>query len=158
MDMEKNMNKIKIMRGIPGSGKSTYVRTNFADAEVCSADDYFMNPEGIYEFNREKLGEAHKQCMQIFLHAVISGQPLIVVDNTNIRFWEFAGYLQVGNAMLYEVEIIRIIADPEIAAARNTHGVPAGAIKHMHKRIEGVPAPWSEALIVGDFSLTKAGA
>ena len=39
---QRNMSKkIVIMRGIPGSGKSTYVRENFDGAWICSADDFF---------------------------------------------------------------------------------------------------------------------
>lgn len=31
---------------------------------VCSADNYFMTPGGVYNFNRDKIGEAHRVCQQ----------------------------------------------------------------------------------------------
>ena len=53
-----------VMRGLPGSGKSTVVSTItrvYPHAVVCSADHYFMN-DGKYEYSSSRLKSAHLQC------------------------------------------------------------------------------------------------
>ena len=125
--------KIVIMRGIPGSGKSTYARSLNADV-IVSADDYFM-VLGTYHFDSTQLGEAHKSCMKRFLHAVRLRKELIVVDNTNSTPVEIAPYVAVGEAEGYEVEIVEIEADTKMAHARNIHAVPLKSINNMCNRM-----------------------
>lgn len=31
---------------------------------VCSADNYFLDRQGVYNFNRDKIAEAHRVCQQ----------------------------------------------------------------------------------------------
>lgn len=146
------MKKVLIMRGIPGSGKSTYVRDrirNYGDeqAEVCSADDFFMKG-GTYAFDATKLGEAHAECFKSFMRAMAFDRALIVVDNTNIRAWELAGYVQVAKHCGYEVEIVRLDVAPGIAAERNVHGVPYDSVIRMAKNVEWLPRGLGEELVV----------
>lgn len=148
------MKKVLIMRGVPGSGKSTYVRDRIRNydeqAEVCSADNFFIKG-GNYAFDVTKLGEAHAECFNSFMQAVTFGKPLIVVDNTNVRAWELAAYVQVAKYNGYSVEIVRMDADPGIAAARNVHGVPVGDVICMAKRMEPLPPALGEEAVVKDI-------
>jgi broad-specificity NMP kinase len=52
-----------IMRGLPGSGKSSLSQTisNKNGYEICSADKYFVTKNG-YQFDKEKLDAAHRFC------------------------------------------------------------------------------------------------
>jgi hypothetical protein len=61
-----------VCRGLPGAGKSTYVATLSPGAVVCSADSYFVGPDGAYRFDPAKLGQAHEACwtQATRLHAV----------------------------------------------------------------------------------------
>lgn len=127
--------KIEIMRGCSGSGKSTYVRTHFPNALVCSADQFFMK-DGHYNFDIKHLSDAHKDCLKRFMEAVIDNVEHIVVDNTNTQAWELAPYVQCGAAFRYEVEIHTLIVDPEIAAKRNVHGVRLKDVKRHAQNIE----------------------
>ena len=79
-----------LMRGLPGSGMSRGILDNFLiiitclgkstivnilktiyskSVVVCSADNYFIDSQGVYQFNRSKLGEAHRTCQQQVEHA-----------------------------------------------------------------------------------------
>ena len=52
-----------INRGLPGSGKSTLssrIRSVYKSAIICSADDYFTDENGIYNFDINKRPLAHE--------------------------------------------------------------------------------------------------
>lgn len=136
----------KIMRGVPGSGKSHFVRQNFADAVVLSTDYWFM-VDGVYVFDRSKLGEYHNETLQGFVTALMTGYSQIVVDNTNIKVWEIAPYYRLAECFDYEVEIVYIMSDPALCKNRNTHGVPAETIDRMFASIEPLPQFWHQRII-----------
>ena len=71
------------MRGLPGSGKSSFLQKNFPRAWICSADEYFIGPDGNYFFVRENLGLAHQRCSNLFQTALGNFLPFVIVDNTN---------------------------------------------------------------------------
>ena len=133
------------MRGIPGSGKSTYVRENLDGALICSADNYFeelaeLNQTTyLEEFKPWLVGKAHQHCWGSFIHAtVIMDEPLVVVDNTNIKHWEYENYVLLAEQLGYEVEIIvtDMSESAEVYHERNTHGVPLEVIKRMIQHYE----------------------
>ncbi|XP_023403015.1 NEDD4-binding protein 2-like 1 isoform X5 [Loxodonta africana] len=52
-----------LLRGLPGSGKTTLARQlqhDFPRAVIFSTDDFFSRDDGTYEFNPDFLEEAHK--------------------------------------------------------------------------------------------------
>ena len=49
-----------IVRGIPGSGKSTFAKT--LGGQHYEADMYFIDEEGNYKFDGTKIKDAHKWC------------------------------------------------------------------------------------------------
>lgn len=128
------MKHLVLMCGVPGAGKSTYCRANLTDYTVCSADDYFTDAAGVYNFNVEKLGAAHMACQNKFLGLVDAGFP-IVVDNTNTNLRDIRIYLDHAFRNGYTVEIVHLDVDPEVACARGLHGVPLEATRKMAARI-----------------------
>jgi len=140
------MKTLVILQGVPGSGKSHFAADMAVRAMsvTCSADDFFVQlGGGKYAFDPAKLGEAHGACFRKFLAAVREGVEMVVVDNTNTTPIEIAPYVLGGEAHGYAVEIVRVLCDPEVAAARNTHGVPLVAIQAMANRIASFqPPPW----------------
>jgi predicted kinase len=131
-------NRVVILRGISGAGKSTYIRKHFPKAIVVSADHYFQR-DGEYKFDATLLPKAHGSCLWRFQKAVCQHARLIVVDNTNTQVRELAPYADFAKQHGYAVEVIRLKVDPEVAAARNIHGVPADIIQQMQGRFEDYP-------------------
>ncbi len=125
--------RVILLRGAPGSGKSTYVKKNFPDAFVCSADHYFER-SGVYEFDPTKLGFAHGYCKHNFLQALIEGEPVVIVDNTNLRRREFAYYAKTAKE--YGYKVYQKILRGEYA---NTHGVPPHKVEQMRTRLQSAP-------------------
>jgi len=135
------MQSVKVLCGVPGSGKSTYAAKHFPGAMVVSADQYFMK-DGEYCFNPKKLPEAHAECLKAFVNLI--NPPLgtnfpvytLVVDNTNITVAEIAPYAALALAYGYELEIVSLSVLPEVAHARNIHKVPLESIKRMAQKMD----------------------
>jgi predicted kinase len=141
--------RVVVIRGISGSGKSTYARTHYPGAPVCSADDYFIGEDGVYRFAPIKLGEAHRSCMRKFLDQIAAGTDTIVVDNTHTRVWEFSPYAAVADASGYQVTIVRMETPYKVAGERNVHGVPVDVVRGMEQRFEKTPRQWRETVVKG---------
>lgn len=139
--------RMVIMRGPSGSGKSTYTGKHFPNAVVCSADHYFER-SGPYNFDRNKLGAAHGYCKGKAETYLKKGAPLVVVDNTNTQLREMKPYVQLAEKYGYDVEFVRLETPVEIAAGRNTHGVPEEAVQRMAARMEDVPRDWGDEKVV----------
>lgn len=146
------MNTLKILRGIPGAGKSTLALGEGAHGgvqdypvPVCSADAFFTDAKGVYRFNPAELGEAHGGCFRAAVTQCQRGSAFVVIDNTNLSVAECAPYVLMGQAYGYDVEIITLRCDPAVAAARNVHGVPSERVAAMALALDAASAtfpPW----------------
>jgi predicted kinase len=140
--------KIVLMSGVPGSGKSTYTSTLKGEVVVCSADHYFM-VDGEYRFDFTKLGAAHGACLRKFTETLREARAdVLVVDNTNTSELELAPYVALAAAYSAPVEIVTVLCDPAIAAARNTHGVPEAGVRRMDAALRSreLPPFWNVKL------------
>lgn len=132
--------KVIILSGLPGSGKTYYADTllrqwGTSRCRVVSADSFFVNKHGDYNFDPMKIGEAHEWCFYRFLCAIGWGpdprSDLVIVDNTNLSAIEIAPYYLAGRSQGYEVVIQRVTCDPEVAFVRQRHGVPKEVFDRM---------------------------
>lgn len=149
---------VTILRGIPGSGKSTYQTEYCPKATVFSADHFFIEEDGHYNFDPTKLPDAHAQCLRRFAAQVALVPELLlsmaadgkleeevddyarnlhfIVDNTNISVAEIAPYYQFAEAHGLYAKILTILPNWQVAAQRNIHDVPSTKIWQMHLRLE----------------------
>lgn len=138
--------KVIILSGLPGSGKSTFVKSLGKGAEVVSADSFFI-VNGEYKFDVAKLGEAHNKCLRDFntlLALCAEEETVLVVDNTNTTVLELAPYVALAQAYDHEVELHTFHVSPEVSAKRNVHGVTLKTCEHMAKRLKDrvLPPYW----------------
>lgn len=137
------------MQGCPGSGKSTYSNRIMARLNSmfglrvvkCSADEYFINKEGQYIFNRDKIGNAHGYCKDQARKAMRSGNDLVVIDNTNTTRKEMEPYILMAKEWDYRI-VYRLIGNVDeesikLYAQRNIHKVPEESIRRMADRLKG---------------------
>lgn len=126
-------NKLTIMRGIPGSGKSTEADRILEDqgGSALSADLYpglYTHDEnGDIKINPHLLGAAHGECIRGAVASLMQGDS-VIIDNTNLTVAECAPYVALGLAYGADVEIVGVGCDPDVAYKRQTHGVP----RHVH--------------------------
>ena len=135
------------MRGIPGSGKSTYARRVMKkfkgifkkEATICSADHFFIGKDGIYKYDRENIGLAHAVCQRNVVSFMSKGFDLIILDNTNTIKKELNPYIEMANKYGYTIryKIVGGQSEEDIKkyAARNIHGVNEETIKKMAQRL-----------------------
>lgn len=126
-----------ILRGVQGSGKSSLARGLVADEGVIHSTDDFFFRGGVYAFNPEKLKEYHALNFRRFKESLRRGIPVVVADNTNVTRLEWVHYAQTAGSFGYDVIIVSLPhPDPEEAAKRNVHGVPASEIRKAILRWE----------------------
>lgn len=118
---EVTMKTLYIVRGVPGSGKSTYCRTVIG-VRPFEADDFFMR-DGIYRYVPDMVPKAHDFCKRRCENAMIEGQEIIAVANTFTRKWEYGKYLELAEKYGYEV-VIHICR----GKYKNIHNVPDDVI------------------------------
>uniref|UniRef100_A0A8C5T5K9 NEDD4 binding protein 2 like 2 n=1 Tax=Malurus cyaneus samueli TaxID=2593467 RepID=A0A8C5T5K9_9PASS len=131
-----------ILRGLPGSGKSTLSRIllgESCDGIVLSTDDYFRQQDG-YTYNAAQLGDAHEWNQKRAKQAVEQGKSPVIIDNTNTQAWEMKPYVEVALEKGYRVEFHEPDTwwkfDPEELEKRNKHGVTREKIAQMLERYE----------------------
>jgi NEDD4-binding protein 2 len=137
---ETNMSKVLIiLRGLPGSGKSTFANYMFSN-NIFEADKYFYDEDGNYNFDATKLHAAHKWCQLQVEHAMednleSNGQYCseIVVSNTSTTEKELEPYLKL--AQKYDYKVVSLIVENR-HGNKSVHDVPDETIEKMKKRFE----------------------
>lgn len=138
------MNKMIIVRGLPGSGKSYFVDTlvGYLDDSfvVISSDDNITDRYGYYLFNREYLGLSHKLSQLKCEEACKQSIRTIIIDNTNTTFKEMKPYIELAKKYNYEIELkvteTSWAFDVEECYKRNYHSVSKDVIQTMKNRFQ----------------------
>lgn len=140
--------KLIFIRGLPSSGKSTLslsLEDKHVNCFVYSTDDYWMRPDGVYDFNFELLSESHKWNQSRAFQTLNDYAPynaIVVIDNTNITFNEMKPYIKMGLECGYDIEFIepntpwRYNVEECFERSKLTHKVPYATILKMSQRWE----------------------
>jgi predicted kinase len=140
----------KIMRGVPGTGKTTWAKLHCdlsaPTVKYISADVKRM-VGGHYLYDKDKDPAIHAECLREAVDAFQRSHPIVIIDNTNIRSYEFSPYYKLAEAYGYEVEIVHCVAEYEMCLARNEHKVPPAIIKSMMCSSDPVPPWWNYRVI-----------
>ena len=132
--------QLVLIRGIPGSGKSTMARSLMAERHSegswkhYEADMWMVDNEGFYRFDPKRLSYCHSECLDATSWSLQCGYN-VVVSNTFVRAWEVERYWRVGLKHGARIEIIEAKGD-----FPNVHGVPAHKVSQMRWRYETLSA------------------
>lgn len=128
-----------LIRGLPGSGKSTVASKMVRDRTLIpidwwEADQFFEDGNGGYEFEPRLLRQAHDWCYTNTLKSLRDGVDTIV-SNTFTQAWEMEKYLGIGEwVQNLNIRIIEVKTSFE-----SVHGVPAEKLRQMAARWESLP-------------------
>lgn len=141
-----------LVRGVPGSGKTTFARNNYpgvvcdggepngAAPYIISADDFRINEYGNYVHDDVRGDIPHLECQMRVREAIAAGCPQVIVHNTLIKVWEIEPYGKISQECGVPLEVLRM---PEISAelafSRNTHDVPMNVIQRMINEMQDFP-------------------
>jgi hypothetical protein len=122
-----------LVRGLPGSGKSTW--STKQGAPVISADDWFTHRsrDGLvaYLFDPAQLPQAHADCLARAKAGLALGQE-VYVANTFTQAWELAPYLALDPDA-------KVFVCPPVPGRLGVHGVPQETWDRMAARWEDHP-------------------
>jgi hypothetical protein len=120
-----------IVRGIPGSGKSTFAKT--LGGQNYEADMFFINENGEYNFDFTKIKDAHQWCQEMVKTDMVLEYPKIVVSNTSTQEWEMEPYFNLAKEFGYNV--FSVVVENRHGGT-NEHNVPEDKIQQMKNRFE----------------------
>ncbi len=119
--------KLYLIRGLPGSGKSTYAKS--LDVFHIEADMYHVK-DGRYQFDPSRVKQAHEWCQQTCWNAMVKGMD-VAVSNTFTQRWEMKPYLDFAKDTGHEVEVIVMNGN-----YGSVHNVPSEVLRKMAERWE----------------------
>lgn len=110
-----------LIRGIPGSGKTTYAKQlGIFHVEA----DMFHMKDGEYRWDPKRVKQAHDWCYRTVAAALDKGMD-VVVSNTFTKVWELEKYL--------EFDPVVYVCSGEY---QNIHNVPEEVVQRMKDRWE----------------------
>ncbi len=115
-----------LVRGVPGSGKSTFAKkmVDMMPSMIhLEADMFFVN-DGQYRYDPTLIPAAHQWCRdRLKFH--LEADAHVVVSNTFVRRWEIESYLSIVPSHT-NVTVITVHGNWP-----NVHGVPQAVIRRM---------------------------
>jgi len=124
-----NNNFLLVIRGLPGSGKTTTAKVIAGEKYSCfAADDYFYDKEGIYKFDFTKLGIAHKTCFDKTEQALQQREDIVLVHNTFVKEREINPYKKLAEK--YNYKFISLVAENRHGNG-SVHRVPQTTLDKM---------------------------
>lgn len=142
------MPNLLIIRGIPGSGKSTYAKSLLASSSGdCylvtpnykgviythhyEADMFFIDNTGKYTFDKKYIKTAHEWCYNNTLKALADNNN-VIVSNTFVKLWELDKYFNIKDIITnLNIELVEILTE-----YNSIHEVPEATIQRMKSTFE----------------------
>lgn len=122
-----------LIRGVPGSGKTTLARAMSEDLKCphWEADMWMTGDGGQYAYDPSRVADCHNFCQRAVNRDMIVGFHAIIVSNTFIRKWEADVYYALAKLWGYQVKVICCEGNFE-----NVHGVSKDRVNIMRANME----------------------
>ena len=132
------MPTLYIVRGLPGSGKSTYAKSLESPLGIIHFEaDMYFEQDGEYKFNPSLLKHAHMWCYNRVAEFLDIGGD-VVVSNTFTTLKEMQPYFNL--AEMYNADVIIVEMKTQYGSI---HNVPEETIAKMKARWQESPAGYA---------------
>ena len=121
-------NKLLLIRGLPGSGKTTLSNIPEYENYVKIEADQFWDVDGVYTFKEEFLNYAHEWCRGSTSYFMNRGKD-VIVSNTFLTSYTMFNYYELSLKFGYEFEIINCNNN-----YGTIHDVPKETLDYMGER------------------------
>lgn len=123
-----------LLRGLPGSGKSTFAKSiSHAGVGHIEADMFFIK-DGEYKFDASRLKDAHNWCHDVVKDWMQPGGfEKIIVSNTFTQEWEMEPYFAL--ATTYDYKVTSLIVENR-HGNQSIHNIPEEVLEKMDKKFE----------------------
>jgi predicted kinase len=132
------MSSLIIVRGLPGSSKSTWVRNNFSKSYLWYEPDHLITDcFGSYRFDAQLWDDVHDLTFRLVDFALARNENVIVSDVFPNRE-SLMRYIRLSEAHDSNLDIITIkssVFDSKFKM-RNTHGVPLTVLSEMQSNFD----------------------
>lgn len=147
--------RLILMRGLPGSGKSSLAKQFVQSGDIILSTDDFFVVNGVFTYDGSLIKDAHTWNQGRARAAMMAGIETVIIDNTFMEAWEMTPYVRMAQDLGYEVEIHEPDTwwryDPAECARRTVHGVPEIVIRGMQRL-------WQPDLTVEDILQARRAA
>lgn len=124
-------NKLTLIRGIPGSGKSTYAKDHYNC--LILENDMFHMRDGQYMWDKDSMPDAIDWCMDTCERALSLGMD-VVVSNTFTKRSVITKYIELADIYGADYEVIRCTGN-----YGNIHEVPRFVLESMKRNFDDWP-------------------
>ncbi len=141
--MKKSKSKVFLMCGIPGSGKTTFIKTRLWNYKLCyiSRDKirFSLLKDNEDYFSREK--QVYKEFIKEINNALARDEERIIVDATHLTVSSRNKILKQLKYIPAEINAVYVDCPLDVAIERNSHRtgrelVPTSAIENMYKSLQ----------------------
>lgn len=129
------MTTLYLIRGIPGSGKTTLAQSMIASGMAdyfFEADAHMVDSHGNYAFNPSILGDCHAACQNETRSALMNGSN-VAVSNTSTTNREVDFYQDIASQC--GAKFVSIILENR-HEGNNIHDVPKDKLQQMRNRFQ----------------------
>ena len=114
--MSTSMKKVFIMRGIPGSGKTTAARALAGKEGIIHSTDEYFEINGIYKFDTTRLQEYHDRNFEAFSMSLKENISIVICDNVNQKYIHYKRYihpLDFSHFVIFNFQKNELLLNPE---------------------------------------------
>lgn len=132
-----------IMRGLPGSGKSSFtslLSKHLKDVSVHSIDDLHTDHTGNFHWSEDLEPMRYMTNYANFIKSCEKQTAVVVADCINVKVSDFQDYIKAARAFGYQPYVVTPELRPsKELSRRNNHHVSSVHIKEMTKQWESWP-------------------